>query len=204
MKINLCAVCFMAMLFMVSSGVVSRVNADDHGEKKSHHHQYRDHDDDDEREHGSHARREETHHHREKTMAAVDNDVYKETCGACHFAYPPALLPSGSWKKILDAPSDHFGEGVELDDQAKQVIAAYLSQNGAERSRTEQANHIIRSLAGKTPKRITDIPYIQLKHQGIPPVMIKESSVKSLSNCNACHLTAEKGVFDDDEVTIPR
>ena len=202
---NVCALCLVVMLFMVSSNNVHPVNADDHGEKKSHHHLYGDHDDDDdEGEHGSHARREREHHHKEKSLTTVLNPVYKETCGACHLAYPAALLPSGSWKKILDAPKTHFGEEVEMDDQAKQVITAYLSENGAEKSRGEQAYKIIGSLKGQTPQRITDIPYIQLKHQGIPPIMIKESPVKSLSNCNACHLTAEKGVFDDDEVTIPR
>jgi mono/diheme cytochrome c family protein len=29
-------------------------------------------------------------------------------------------------------------------------------------------------------------------------------SVGSFSNCIACHTTAEKGVYDDDHVTIPQ
>lgn len=45
----------------------------------------------------------------------VTNQTYKEACGACHMAYQPELLPSGSWTKVLSNLKDHFGETVEID-----------------------------------------------------------------------------------------
>jgi hypothetical protein len=45
-------------------------------------------------------------------MRPVSNPVYSEECGACHFTYQPELLPSASWKKVVTAHDDHFGESV--------------------------------------------------------------------------------------------
>ncbi|MFZ5601159.1 MAG: cytochrome C, partial [Pseudomonadota bacterium] len=46
--------------------------------------------------------------------------------------------------------------------------------------------------------------YIKRKHHESPKRMIKDNpDVQSLSNCNACHTKAEKGIFDNDTVNIP-
>ena len=34
--------------------------------------------------------------------------------------------------------------------------------------------------------------------------VLTHESIGSLSNCGACHTGAEKGIYDDDSVTIPR
>ena len=62
----------------------------------------------------------------------------------------------------------------------------------------------MRSLGNLTPARIMEIPYIQEKHYGIPPEFRHSKAVKSMSNCIACHATAERGVYDEDHVKIPR
>lgn len=136
-------------------------------------------------------------------LKAVAHPTYKENCGACHFAYQPELLPSESWERILSRPDDHFGESFELDEETKKVILDYLQTNAAESSTAEQAVKIMRSLEGQVPTRISEISYIKKKHHDISAATIKRHSIRSLSNCTACHKWAEEGIYDDDSVVIP-
>ena len=46
--------------------------------------------------------------------SAMNNPLYKQECGSCHFAYPPSFLPARSWEKIMKNLSDHFGENAEF------------------------------------------------------------------------------------------
>ena len=142
--------------------------------------------------------------HYEGNLKQVNNPTYKEACGVCHFVYQPELLPSGSWMKILTNLEDHFGETVELDDDSKRVISDYLKSNGAENSSAKRTVKIVRSLGNQSPLRITDIPYIREKHRKISSDVLKRKSIGSLSNCPACHKTAESGIYDDDNVIIPQ
>jgi hypothetical protein len=137
-------------------------------------------------------------------LKAVSHPAYKENCGACHFAYQPELLPSASWETILNRPNDHFGESFELDGETKKAIIAYLQINGAEHSTAKRAVRIMRTLGGRVPTRITEIPYIREKHHDISAATLKRQSISSLSNCVACHMRAEEGIYDDDFVIIPR
>lgn len=180
---------FMTAVFLFLAGTLFMAAADD-----DHHERHRE-------------RRRERHrenHHAEDRLQAVNNPVFKEQCGECHFAYQPELLPSASWMKILENLDDHFGEAVELDDDAKQIIADYLEANGAEKSSAEIAVKIMRRLHNPTPLRITDTPYIKDKHHEISAEILKRESIGSLSNCEACHITAGNGNYDDDGVRIPK
>ncbi len=114
------------------------------------------------------------------------------------------MLPSGSWKKILAGLGDHFGETVELDSETQKSIEQYLAANSAENSPAKRAVKISRSLGNETPLRITDISYIREKHHDISSEVLKRKSVGSLSNCAACHTTAENGIYDDENVLIPQ
>jgi hypothetical protein len=142
--------------------------------------------------------------HDGRYLKPVNNSTYEAGCGECHFLYQPELLPSASWMKILDQLDDHFGEGVDLDPDSINIIADYLKSNGAEKSPAKRAVKIMRSIGNHVPLRITDIPYIREKHHELPPDVFKRESIGSLSNCIACHPTAEKGIYDDDNVKIPR
>jgi len=163
----------------------------------------------------SHADDDDRGRHRERTrerdrkrdhspMKPVSNPLYKEECGACHFTYQPELLPSGSWRKLVSELDNHFGESVALDDDSKKAILDYLTANSAEKSSAKRAVRIMRSLGSDVPSRITDIPYIRKKHRKIPASVLEGKSIGSLSNCSACHTTAEEGVYDDDYVIIPK
>jgi hypothetical protein len=139
----------------------------------------------------------------ESSLKQIDNPTYKEKCGACHFAYQPELMPSASWTRILTSLDDHFGETVELDEASKRVITDFLVSNGAENSSAKRAVKIMRSLGNQVPLRITDIPYIRNKHHKISSDVLNRKSIGSLSNCSACHTTAENANYEDDNVKIP-
>jgi len=141
---------------------------------------------------------------KDKYMKPVSNPVYKQVCGACHFAYLPEMLPSGSWKLILDNHGKYFGAESGVDGNNRQVILQYLSANAAEQSRAKRPRKIMKSLRGNLPARITDIPYIRKKHDEVSPELFRRKSVGSFSHCDACHRTAEQGIFDDDNVAVPR
>jgi len=143
-------------------------------------------------------------HHNNGPYSPVNNQTYKDSCGACHFAYQPWLLPSGSWGKLLSSIKDHFGQTVDIDAEPKGVIEIYLADNAAEKSHMKWARKIVRCLKGDTPLRITEVPYIRHKHRDVPPEVFKRKAVGSLSNCSACHKTADQGIYDDDYVAIPQ
>jgi len=182
-----------AFSFFLALGVFHDICADDDHYQKRHRyrggsHEVDDDHDDDERDY----------------LKPVTDPTYKEACGQCHLAYQPELLPSASWLKILDRLNDHFGEEIEVDPGAQKIISDYLKTNGAEISSAEPARKILRSLRGNAPLRITDIPYIREKHHEISASVLKRKSIGSLSNCLACHTTAEQGIYDDDHVRIPQ
>lgn len=133
----------------------------------------------------------------------LSNQTYKNTCGGCHFVYPPCLLPSGSWEKILNRLKDHFGEEVPCEAAELKEISKYLKENGADRASGKRSAKIMKSLEGTTPLRITEVPYIRHKHRKITKEVLSRKTIGSLSNCLACHTTAEQGNFDDDNVIIP-
>jgi len=143
---------------------------------------------------------------RKGEVAAVTDEVYKEECGSCHFAYQPGLLPAASWRKLLAAKAleDHFGENAELDEDVRRPLLALLEKHAADNSYYKRSRKIMASLKGATPLRITEVPYIRRKHDEIPARLIKPNAkVKSLSYCDACHQQADKGNYDDDTVSIP-
>ena len=131
------------------------------------------------------------------------NPIYKNSCGGCHFPYPPGLLPGLSWKLILDRLENHFGDQVSIDPRSREEILKYLQDNGADRGGSKKSIKIMSSLHGQNPIRITEIPIIQKKHRGIKAEILNRKSIMSLSNCSACHQTAVQGIFDEDFVKIP-
>jgi hypothetical protein len=143
-------------------------------------------------------------HDRSDYLKPVTNQTYKETCGDCHFAYQPELLPSVSWLKILNQLPDHFGQEIEIKPETIENISNYLKINGAENSSAKRSVKIMRSIGNQVPLRITDIYYIRKKHHELDPAVFKRESIGSLANCTACHIKADQGSYDDDYVKIPK
>ena len=187
---------FVAIMLLVNGVFIKALaDDDDHKEKKGYK-SFFDSDDDDNH-------RNFSGKYKKKYISPVNNPTYEEECGACHFSYQPELLPSGSWKKIMAGLADHFGEEIEIDTESINVISGYLISNSAEKSSAKRAVKIVRSLRGRTPIRISEIPYIIEKHDEVDPKIFNRESIGSLANCTACHTTAEKGIYDDDDVKIP-
>lgn len=159
-------------------------------------------DDHDEERYGRTRHRERGHAAR--NLAPVPNATYAESCGACHPAYQPELLPAGSWRAIMDTLETHFGQAVDLDAAIRKEMTTYLLSNAADTLRTRLAQRILKSLNGETPLRITQVPYIQRKHHDIAPRVFENAAIGSLANCAACHRSAQAGIYNDDDVLIPQ
>ena len=207
MKQKIKVLIFFTVFFLVLNGTwhFSLADDDDHKEK-SWYHKFLDWDDDDDNDkhRKRNRKRHRDHDHDGSYLKPVNNPTYEAECGECHFLYQPELLPSASWMKILDQLDDHFGEEIELDPDSKKIISNYLKSNSAENSSAKRAVKIMRSLGSHVPMRITDIPLFREKHHELNPEVLKRESIGSLSNCIACHTTAEKGIYEDDYVVIPR
>ncbi len=55
-------------------------------------------------------------------------DIYLENCSTCHIPIPPAVLPTETWKTILENPYDHYGTKIEGLVRFTQVLMwEYLS-----------------------------------------------------------------------------
>lgn len=139
-----------------------------------------------------------------KNLPPVTDELYRKTCGACHFAYQPGLLPERSWKKILGSEGRHPGGVLYLDSSTKDKIREYLVKNSAEYSPSKRSGKMLASIdSGRTPLRITDVPYIKHKHCQIHDEVFKRKYVGSRGNCIACHRKARQGIYDRG-VIIPQ
>ena len=156
-----------------------------------------------EREHDGDEYREDEYESR-LSGRAPQYDLYSEECGACHLAYPPALLPAASWQTIMDNLDDHFGDNAELDNATRNDIAGYLARHGARSDGNRLERRVLRGANGDSPIRITLLPYFIHEHDEIPTRMVTgNEEVGSFSRCDACHAQAAQGRFDEDTVVIP-
>ncbi len=144
------------------------------------------------------------HHVKIKYLPVVINDTYKNACGSCHFAYQPGLLPSRSWVKIIDDENSHPGGVVSLGEKEKAEIKKYLTQNSADNIQAKRSKKIMNSIGSSTPVMISEIPYIKHKHHEISQEVFTRKAIGSRGNCIACHKNAESGVYEDDDVVIPK
>lgn len=140
-----------------------------------------------------------------RDVAPVTDPSYAAECGACHFAYPPGLLPARSWKKLMAGLDDHFGENAQLSPGDRKAITEYLVYNAADHGPGKRSAKIARSIGpDETPIRISETPYIAREHREIPARLVTGNPrVGSLANCNACHTQAAKGSFDEREIHLP-
>lgn len=142
---------------------------------------------------------------RGRDVEPVTNAVYTAECGACHLAYPPGLLPSDAWGRVMDDLSAHYGDDASLDTATAAQIRDYLIAHGADgngwvRSRAFAAAPI----PGDQPPRITHTRYFQQKHDEVPTRLVRDNpGVVSFSRCESCHQGAQQGRFNEDDVRIP-
>lgn len=121
------------------------------------------------------------------------NPSYVAECTACHVAYPPGLLPAESWQRLMGGLDQHFGNDATLDAAAAKEISAWLAQNAA---RSNQA--------APPQDRITLSRWFTREHDEIGATTWKRPSIKSASNCSACHGNTDQGRYSEHDVRIPR
>lgn len=134
------------------------------------------------------------------------NAIYQKECGSCHFPYQAGFLPKRSWNKIMDGLEKHFGTDASLDENDNKEIRAYLSEyagdsNNANYKYFQKINRDISS--SDTPLRISETRYFKKEHRKIGKKEIEQDEVKSLSHCQKCHTTADKGSYSERDINIP-
>lgn len=55
--------------------------------------------------------------------------LYLQSCGSCHIAIPPAVLPTETWKTILENPNNHYGTKVVGLNRLTQLLMWQYLQN---------------------------------------------------------------------------
>lgn len=129
-----------------------------------------------------------------RTVPADLPAAYTQECGACHLAYPPGLLPAGSWQRLMGGLERHYGSDASLDARTQQQIGEWLQRHGG----------TFKRMAEEPPQdRITRSAWFERKHRKVEPAVWSLPSVKSAAQCTACHAGAERGRFDDDELRVP-
>jgi hypothetical protein len=120
---------------------------------------------------------------------------YRQECAACHLAYPPNMLPADSWRHILGDLDHHFGTNASLDVATVKQLESWLTAHAASSGR----------IASRPPEdRITRSSWFISQHDEIPASTWRRPSIKSASNCAACHTRADQGDFNERYVRIPR
>lgn len=105
----------------------------------------------------------------------LGQEVYRNQCGTCHIALPPAVLPVESWRQLL-VTQEHYGRTLEpMTPIDRQLVWQYL-QSGS------------RPLAaGETePYRVASSRYFRALHP-----RVAGASTAGVSSCVTCHPRAD-------------
>ena len=138
-------------------------------------------------------------------MPRLTHKAWQQECASCHLAYAPALLPKASWQRVMGGLEQHFGENASLDPATQADILRFLEANAADSGRSRIGDKVMQRMdTNAAPLRITDTRWFVKKHDEVPRATWTRKSVGSAANCAACHRQAEKGVFDENTVRIPK
>jgi hypothetical protein len=121
--------------------------------------------------------------------------TYQQECSACHVAFPPRMLPSDAWRRLLGNLPRHYGTDASLDAATVEELAAWLSANAGTDRRVREAPR---------EDRITNSAWFIRKHDDVPAAVWQSPAVNSAANCSACHAQAAQGDFNEHRVRIPR
>jgi len=119
--------------------------------------------------------------------ASEENATWRSECGACHIAFPPALLSAGDWLEIMSRLDQHFGTDASLDASKRQEISDYLKRSGA-------SNRLFGS--SEELPRITSSDRFVNKHRGAIRLW-RKGQIKILSDCAACHKDSDRETMNE-------
>lgn len=115
---------------------------------------------------------------------------YRAECGSCHIAYPAGLLRPDAWRTIMNGLDRHFGTDASVGDAARAELTAYLVASAGTRKGIDAA-------------RITETRWFREEHAEIAAATWQSRAVKSAANCEACHVQATAGDFNERSVRVP-
>ncbi len=129
---------------------------------------------------------------RNENIDPVNHALTKEECSACHFAFPPSMLPATSWTDMMNTLESHFGEDASLDEDSVASITDYLNSNSADASWI--GNRFSRGQTNDWPIRITETDHWLREHKN---QSFKTEDFENIyrSDCVACHDNAANGDF---------
>ncbi|NDJ20534.1 cytochrome C [Nostoc sp. B(2019)] len=109
----------------------------------------------------------------------LGQQLYVENCSTCHIALPPAVLPTQTWKNLLQ-DSQHYGAQLQpLVDPPRILVWKYLSTF----SRTQLKDE-------ETPYRVNNSRYFKALH---PKVNLPRPV--QIGSCVSCHPSASEFNF---------
>ncbi len=121
-------------------------------------------------------------------------DVYTQECASCHTGYPPAMLPARSWQRVMSGLDKHYGTDASVDPEPAKAIGSWLQVHAGTYRRVRE----------EPPQdRITRSAWFERKHRKIDTAVWRHGAVKSPANCATCHVGADQGHFDDDDLRFP-
>jgi len=140
-----------------------------------------------------------------RDVMPVNNKLYANECGSCHFAYQPGLMLENSWKKIMRNLSNHFKVDASLNKKDTMTLTSYLVKNSSDKSSAYLSRVITKyTNPNRAPLRITQGQVFRSYHEEVRSRFFKRKSVGSASNCATCHTTASRGIYNENYVRIPR
>jgi Dihaem cytochrome c len=121
--------------------------------------------------------------------------AYQAECGSCHMAFEPAFMPAASWQRVMAGLNKHYGADASLDAATTQAISTWVQANaGGYRRVREEPPH----------NRITESDWFVRKHREVAGSVWTRPAIKSPGNCPACHLSADRGNYNERNVRIPK
>lgn len=115
-----------------------------------------------------------------KALATVDpitnsqklgQELYIENCGTCHIALPPAVLPTETWRQLLQ-DTQHYGvELTRLAEPHRLIIWNYLRTFSRVQRKEEEV-----------PYRVAQSRFFKALHP-----RVKFSIPVDIKNCVTCH-----------------
>lgn len=129
-------------------------------------------------------------------------DRYANECSDCHFLYHPSLNSETNWTALMASLDDHYGEDASISSTSFDLINQFFNENNAIFFDTQAAVEI--GLTASDNDRMTNRPFWKDVHANLNDNLFNSAPVYSSANCDACHLDADTGLFQDQNIQLPK
>lgn len=113
----------------------------------------------------------------------IGEEIYLENCSECHIPLPPSILPTESWREILENPDNHYGLQLKNINRLTQVLMWRYFQSNSRRLNFEEA----------IPSLVSQSRYFKAFHP-----KVEFSKDVTHQTCIVCHPNAK----DFDYLTL--